>query len=273
MGIHGPLGAQVDYPERYDPSVLYPIERGEGRKRLGIAGDVHFHGVDIWNAFELSWLDRRGKPHVAVGEFHFPALSPCIVESKSFKLYLNSFNQTAFDSVSAVQEVLEQDLSRACGAAVRVILHRPDQWASNLCPTEMVGQCLDGLDIDIRDYEPSAALLCCDSGVVATQQYYSHLLRSRCPVTGQPDWASVSIACRGPKIDAASLLRYLVSFRQQNDFHEQCVEQIFCDIQRACRPETLTVYARYLRRGGLDINPWRGTGAPPEKLNYRVFRQ
>ncbi len=273
MGTHGPLGAQVDYPEHYDPTVLHPIARSEGRQRLGIDGATHFYGVDVWNAFELSWLDHRGKPHVAVGEFHFPAASPFIVESKSFKLYLNSFNQTAFDSEQAVLSALTEDLSQACGAEVKVILHRPEHWDKTLCPESMEGQCLDSLDIDISDYQPSAQLLRCDEGEVVDQQYYSHLLRSRCPVTGQPDWASVSIRCRGPKIDEASLLRYLVSFRQQNDFHEQCVEQIFCDIQRACHTETLTVFARYLRRGGLDINPWRGSSEPAESLNPRAFRQ
>lgn len=274
MTIHGPLGAHVDYPEHYDASVLHPITREEGRERLGVAGDLPFSGVDIWNAYELSWLNPRGLPQVACGEFHFPAQSPYIVESKSFKLYLNSFNQTAFSSPRQVKERLEQDLSEACGAAVQVYLHLPASWATALAPQPMSGLCLDQLEIAVDTYQPSSSLLGYCREDVVEQQYYSHLLRSRCPVTGQPDWASISISCRAPKLDEEGLLRYLVSFRQQNDFHEQCVEQIFCDLQRACSPLELTVYARYLRRGGLDINPWRSTVAPPsEGLNTRGFRQ
>lgn len=273
MASHGPLGAQVDYPEHYDPSVLHPIARREGRERLGLGESPNFCGVDIWNAYELSWLDGRGKPHVGVAEFHFPAASPCIIESKSFKLYLNSYNQSAFASVDEVVSRLTADLSKACGADVAVFVYGPGQWSASLQPQEMPGRCIDEIDIEVTDYQPSAQLLACEAYVDDEQQYYSHLLRSRCPVTGQPDWASVSICCSGPKLDEGSLLRYLVSFRQQNDFHEQCVEQIFRDIRAACRPQSLTVYARYLRRGGLDINPWRSTEAVPERLNLRAFRQ
>lgn len=273
MTSHGPLGSQVDYPEQYAPEVLHPIPRVDGRSRLGLRGDLPFAGVDIWNAYEMSWLNEKGKPLVACGEFHFPADSPNIVESKSFKLYLNSFNQGRWASVDAVREALQRDLSSACGATVGVFLHRPEQWPSVLNMAPMTGVCLDELDIGMADYRPDAALLRCDADTSSGQRYYSHLLRSRCPVTGQPDWASISIACDGPTLDTASLLRYLVSFRQQDDFHEQCVEQIFCDIWRQCQPESLTVYARYLRRGGLDINPWRSNerGARPE--NSREFRQ
>ncbi|WP_372865411.1 NADPH-dependent 7-cyano-7-deazaguanine reductase QueF [Spongiibacter sp.] len=274
MNGHGPLGAQVDYPEYYDPSVLYPIARAEGRRRLGITGTLPFAGVDIWNAFEMSWLNTRGKPQVACGEFHFPASSPSIVESKSFKLYLNSFNQSRWSSPAEVQACLERDLSAACGAPVAVLLHLPESWPEALTIQPMAGHCLDDLDIDVASYQPSRELLSCRGSGLVEQSYYSHLLRSRCPVTGQPDWASISISCLGPQLDEVSLLRYLVSFRQQDDFHEQCVEQIFCDLQQACEPQQLTVYARYLRRGGLDINPWRSTQAQPSGgLNRRGFRQ
>ncbi len=273
MSLHGPLGSQVEYPEQYSPEVLHPIPRLDGRSRLNVQGDLPFVGVDIWNAYEMSWLNERGKPLVACGEFHFPADSPNIIESKSFKLYLNSFNQGRWASTDAVQKTLQNDLSAACGAPVTVVLHRPEAWSGGLGIDAMRGQCLDEQDIEMRDYQPDAALLACHDDRQLAQSYYSHLLRSRCPVTGQPDWASVHICCDGPKLDEAALLRYLVSFRQQNDFHEQCVEQIFCDIWRQCQPESLTVYARYLRRGGLDINPWRSSDPSAKPLNSREFRQ
>ena len=273
MSLHGPLGSQVDYPEHYSPEVLHPIPRNEGRARLGVQGELPFAGVDIWNAYEMSWLNERGKPLVACGEFHFPADSPNIVESKSFKLYLNSFNQGRWDSIDAVRDALHNDLSAVCGAPVAVFLHRPTAWPEVLGIDAMRGDCLDELDIEINDYQPEAGLLGCLDSRETEQKYYSHLLRSRCPVTGQPDWASIHISCDGPKLDEAALLRYLVSFRQQNDFHEQCVEQIFFDIWRQCHPESLTVYARYLRRGGLDINPWRSSDLSAKPLNSREFRQ
>lgn len=270
---HGPLGESVDYPDQYSPDLLHPIARQPGRERLGLTGARPFQGVDIWNAWELSWLNSRGKPEVAIGEFRFPADSPAIVESKSFKLYLNSFNQTKMVSEQALKACLEQDLAGACGSAVEVILHRPDSWARGFALSAEDGICLDELDIVPVDYQPNAGLLQAGPDAIVEEKLYSHLLRSRCPVTGQPDWASIYIHYRGNKLDHAGLLAYLISFRQQDDFHEQCVEQVFCDIHNHCRPEALTVYARYLRRGGLDINPWRSTDAELRPANPRAARQ
>jgi 7-cyano-7-deazaguanine reductase len=270
---HGPLGETVDYIDTYSPDLLHPIARQEGRDRLGLVAPLPFHGVDIWNAWELSWLNERGKPEVAIGEFRFPAESPNIVESKSFKLYLNSFNQSRMASTEVLQACLEKDLSAACGAPVVVTLYRPSEWTGTQGVTAPLGLCLDELDISPQDYEPNADLLTTVAGEVAEEVLYSHLLRSRCPVTGQPDWATVFIDYRGDRINREGLLAYLISFRLQNDFHEQCVEQVFRDILERCAPKSLTVCARYLRRGGLDINPWRSTNADEEAPNTRAARQ
>ena len=265
-----PLGKTSEYPEHYDAGLLFPIDRNESWKASGDdRSEIDFYGVDIWNGYEVSWLTAKGKPVVCVAEFRVPSDSPFLVESKSFKLYLNSFNQARFESASDVKAVMERDLSRAAGGPVTVDFH----GMNYVYPSAPDAHCIDDVDVDISTYTPSPDLLAVVSDSRFDGWICSHLLKSNCPVTGQPDWASVSIRCRGPKIDEASLLRYLVSFRQQNDFHEQCVEQIFCDIQRACHTETLTVFARYLRRGGLDINPWRGSSEPAEPLNPRAFRQ
>ncbi|MBD2859644.1 NADPH-dependent 7-cyano-7-deazaguanine reductase QueF [Spongiibacter sp. KMU-158] len=270
---HGPLGESVEYLDQYAPELLHPIARKAGRDQLGLSGELPFAGVDIWNAWELSWLNAKGKPEVAIGEFRFPADSPNIVESKSFKLYLNSFNQTRMASASALLATLKKDLSAACGAELEIVLHRPGQWPAEFAVAVDEGVCLDDLDIAPSDYQPNANLLNCEQEQAVSEQVYSHLLRSRCPVTGQPDWASIYISYSGSKIDHFGLLAYLISFRRQDDFHEQCVEQIFCDIQRQCAPESLTVYARYLRRGGLDINPWRSSNVNMSAANRRAARQ
>lgn len=265
-----PLGKAVGYERDYDPGLLYPIARSDGRARIGLGGAAPFTGCDIWNAWELSWLDARGKPMVAWGEFRVPADSPSIIESKSLKLYLNSLNQASFDSRQAVQKLIAQDLSRAAGGPVTVVLRASDDWPQTLAVPQ--GECLDGLDVTIRHYHPEPALLTLRSGVVAERRVFSRLLRSRCPVTGQPDWGGVDIRYRGREIDPAGLLAYIVSFRQHQDFHEQCVERMFLDIQRRCQPEQLTIHARYLRRGGLDINPYR-TSTSTEADNQRWFLQ
>lgn len=266
-----PLGRSVDYDSAYDPGLLFPIARAAGRARLGLDEPLPFHGWDLWNAYELSWLDALGKPRVAWGEFRFPAQSPAIVESKSFKLYLNSLNQQRFDNVDLVRDTLRRDLGAGVGADVEVAVHLPETW-SRFPIVEPEGRCLDELPLGISRYEPAPEYLRTISPAVVSRRLFSRLLRSRCPVTGQPDWGTVQIAYTGPEIDEAGLLAYIVSFRQHQDFHEQCVERMFADILERCAPHQLCVYARYLRRGGLDINPYRSTGAEPAP-NPRLFRQ
>jgi 7-cyano-7-deazaguanine reductase len=253
--------------------LLYPIPRQLKRSELGIAdGALPFVGEDLWNAYELSWLNAKGKPQVAVATFRVPADSPNLVESKSLKLYLNSFNQTSFADVAAVEAVLVGDLSAAAGAPVgvqiAVLTGRPQ--AAVGFPE---GVLLDDLDIACDRYQPAPELLATMAGGDVEETLYSHLLKSNCLVTGQPDWAMVVIRYRGRPIDRTGLLRYIVSFRNHNEFHEQCVERIFCDITRQCAPEALAVYARYTRRGGLDINPFRSSGEFPAPDNTREIRQ
>lgn len=264
-----PLGQDTRYVNTYDPAQLYPIERGLNWAHRGIERDtLPFVGEDIWNAYEVSWLNARGKPVVRLAEFRIPASSSHIIESKSFKLYLNSFNLSRFDSEANVVELMTRDLSAAAGGDVKVRLIDPDA----ALPIERFdGVCLDELDVEISHYQPEPELLTAGDEVVE-ERLYSHLLKSNCPVTGQPDWASIQIVYRGPQIDREGLLRYLVSYREHGDFHEQCVENIFMDIWQRCRPEALTVYARYLRRGGLDINPWRSSLAA-QAPNLRLNRQ
>lgn len=263
-----PLGRSVDYPREYDPTLLFPIPRAQGRAAIGIDAPLPFTGHDRWNAYELSWLDSRGKPHVATATFVVPADSPDLVESKSLKLYLNSFNSAVFDSYEEVRARIAGDLSAAAGAPVDV--------AFGLPPMERPGPSvlLDVIETGIACYgPPDAGLLALrgDAGEVE-ETLTSSLLKSNCPVTGQPDWARISIAYRGAPLDHASVLRYLVSFRDHCEFHEQCVERIFIDLQRLAAPSRLSVEARYTRRGGLDINPWRatpGSAAPPAGRDER----
>ncbi|GAA5001870.1 NADPH-dependent 7-cyano-7-deazaguanine reductase QueF [Pseudoluteimonas lycopersici] len=249
------LGRHVDYPREYDASLLFPIARSLGRDALGIRADaLPFAGFDRWHAYELSWLDARGKPRVATATFEVPADSPNLVESKSLKLYLNSFNASRFDGDDAVRDTIARDLSNAAGAPVSVAFGLPPLRDDDAAID------IDAQDIAIESYgPPDASLLASDASSDANETLSSALLKSNCPVTGQPDWASVRIAYRGPRIDRAGLLRYLVSFRDHAEFHEQCVERIFVDVLAHCRPHALSVEARYTRRGGLDINPWRAT--------------
>jgi len=255
---HGPLGRSVGYVEHYDAGLLFPIPRAPARAELGLGAALPFHGVDIWNAYELSWLDARGKPRVATGEFRVPASSPNLVESKSFKLFLNGCNQERFASIDALAERLRTDLSDAAGAAVGVALTPASRFGA-LAIAAADGESIDALDLDIDDYGPPRADHLASSGPVVEEALRSELLKSNCPVTGQPDWATLHVRYRGPRIDRAGLLRYIVSFRRHAGFHEQCVERIFVDLQRRCAPEWLEVHARYTRRGGLDINPWRAS--------------
>ncbi|HHM7919345.1 TPA: NADPH-dependent 7-cyano-7-deazaguanine reductase QueF [Pseudomonas aeruginosa] len=270
---HSPLGKTSEYVFSYTPSLLFPISRTAKWAELGLSAEtLPYRGVDIWNCYELSWLTPAGKPVVAIGEFSIPADSPNIIESKSFKLYLNSLNQSAFDSREALRAVLQKDLSAAAGAPVGVRLRSLDEVAEEGIG-RLPGRCIDELDIAVDGYEqPRPELLRCDAGRIVEEQLYSHLLKSNCPVTGQPDWGTLVVDYRGPALDPASLLAYLVSFRQHQDFHEQCVERIFLDLQRLLQPQALSVYARYVRRGGLDINPYRSL-AEVAPDNRRLVRQ
>ena len=256
--LHAPLGKETEYPERYDPSLLFAIARDAGRAHLSMQPHPAWHGADIWNAYELSWLNAKGKPQVALARFSFAADSTHIIESKSFKLYLNSLNQTALPDSDALLTALRQDLSTAANGQVNVTLFDAADFADQALG-ELDGTLLDTLDIDVSVYHPDPTLLRADASQSRHETLRSNLLKSNCPVTGQPDWGSLQIEYTGAAIDHASLLEYIVSYRGHNGFHEQCVEQIFCDIMQACAPQALTVYARYTRRGGLDINPWRST--------------
>ncbi len=252
------LGKSTAYRDIYDASLLQGVPRSLNRDPLGLKADsLPFHGGDIWTLYELSWLNARGLPQVAVGHVELDYTSVNLVESKSFKLYLNSFNQTRFDSWEAVQRTLERDLSVCAQGKVTVALYRIDELEGQPI-AHFHGTCIDEQDIEIDNYQFDTAWLeNAASGKVVEETLVSHLLKSNCLITHQPDWGSVQIQYRGAKIDREKLLRYLVSFRNHNEFHEQCVERIFNDILHFCQPETLSVYARYTRRGGLDINPWR----------------
>lgn len=264
-----PLGQSTGYVCEYDPSQLYPIPRAN--KWQQSYEQCPYAGVDIWNAYEVSWLNAKGLPRVAMAEFRIPAVSPNIIESKSFKLYLNSFNLTRFNDEAEVARRMEKDLSASAGAPVEVKIISVEQ-GDTLAAFE--AECIDDQDIEIRHYQPAPELLHADAKDRVEEALVSHLLKSNCPVTGQPDWASIEIRYQGPKIDRAGLLAYLVSYREHGDFHEQCVEQIFTDILERCEPESLSVYARYVRRGGLDINPYRQTlGQPLQVDNLRLARQ
>lgn len=267
-----PLGHQTQYVSVYDASQLFPISRAGSRVQLGIAETLPFQGCDIWTAYELSWLNAKGKPTVAVAEFAVPCSSPNIIESKSFKLYLNSFNQTRFQNLSEVKSILERDLSVAAGASVSVVL-QPLQQSNLLIDVNFDALCIDDLDIEVDRYHPDPATLHTEGEGSVSESLCSHLLKSNCPVTGQPDWASVFIQYKGRKINPESLLRYVISFREHQDFHEHCVERMFNDIVARCKPESLSVYARYTRRGGLDINPFRSTDADAVPMVGRLLRQ
>ena len=267
-----PLGKTQGYVDQHDPSLLYPIPRQAQREPLGIAADqaLPFVGEDVWTAYEVSWLLPGGRPVVRVAEFRIPAQSPHIIESKSFKLYLNSLNQT-HASQAQVQQWLETHLSEAAGAPVDVKLMHLDDWIERDIKRP-IGQCLDELEVDCDDLAAPQPALLSASGAVISERLYSHLLKSNCPVTGQPDWATVVIDYTGPKVNAEGLLRYIVSYRRHNDFHEHCVEKMFLDLQERCHPEHLSVQARYTRRGGLDINPWRST-SDQRAPDWRDVRQ
>lgn len=264
------LGKETRYSDFYDPSLLCPIPRVKARQSKDKA--LPFVGIDLWTAYELSWLNLDGLPQMAIVEFMIPCDSESIVESKSFKLYLNSFIQTQFASMEAIHSQLVNDLSAATGAVVNVVLYEIAEYQGIQPVSEPKGLCIDRQSLVIDTYSPDPTLLATESNKQVSETLYSHLLKTNCPVTDQPDWASIYIFYKGSKIDRAGLLKYIVSYRQHQDFHEQCVEQIFVDIMSACSPTELSVYARYLRRGGLDINPFRSNHCTHPPL-FRQVRQ
>jgi len=276
---HSQLGKAVAYIDQYDAGLLFPLPRATKRQEIGITGSLPFLGADLWTAFELSWLNSRGKPQVALAHITVPCESTHIVESKSFKLYLNSFNNTRFASADEVRERLRDDISAAiwhgaparATAGVRLLL--PEQFDAEPVH-ELDGLSIDRLDVECTLYQPAPELLqaALDEKPVE-ETLVSHLLKSNCLVTGQPDWGSVQIGYSGPQIHQEGLLQYIVSFRNHNEFHEQCVERIYTDIMARCKPTKLSVYARYTRRGGLDINPWRSSHPQLPPANVRTARQ
>jgi 7-cyano-7-deazaguanine reductase len=274
------LGKSSAYIDQYDPSLLFPLPRAPKREEIGLQGSqMPFFGADLWTAFELSWLNPRGKPQVALAHFTIPCETPNLIESKSFKLYLNSFNNTRLADAAEVQSRLRTDLAEALwrgsdqkgSIGVKIIgLDRFDQEMVQ----ELDGLLLDRLDVECTQYQPAPELLRANhEEAPVTETLVSHLLKSNCLVTGQPDWGSVQIRYSGAQIDQEGLLQYLVSFRNHNEFHEQCVERIFMDIWTRCRPIKLSVYARYTRRGGLDINPFRTSHPGALPGNVRSARQ
>lgn len=264
-----PLGKSTDYPERYDASLLFSMPRAPQRETLGLAGELPFRGFDLWTAYEITWLDPRGKPEIAVGRLRIPADSPRLVESKSLKLYLGSFAQERLAHRREIARTIEADLARACGAAVTIDL---EPVGVSPAVEALPGESLDELGIETDAYAPTPAFLVA-GGPRVEETLRTALFRSRCPVTAQPDYGDVMIRYRGPRIDRGGLLSYLVSYRRHATFHEACVESIFVDVLRRCAPSALTVYARFLRRGGIDINPFRSNfeTAPPERV--RTHRQ
>jgi 7-cyano-7-deazaguanine reductase len=273
------LGRPVHYTDQYDPSLLYPIARAGKREEIGIAGAPPFFGADLWTSYELSWLNARGKPQVAIGHFTIPCETPNIIESKSLKLYLGSFSGTVFASADAVRDRLRADLSEAvwrgapAPSTIGVRLLLPELFDQEPVH-ELDGLSLDRLDIECTQYTPAPELLKSAVDEQPVEEVLtSNLLKSNCLVTGQPDWGSIQIRYAGPQIEQGGLLRYLVSFRNHNEFHEQCVERIFMDLWRRCRPTRLAVYARYTRRGGLDINPLRTSHPMALPANVRTARQ
>jgi 7-cyano-7-deazaguanine reductase len=268
-----PLGRAVAVPSERAPEVLFGIPRAPARRALGIEAGLPFRGTDRWTAWEFSWLLPSGRPVVAVAQFDVPAASPSIVESKSLKLYLGSYSETRLRDADEAAALLRHDLGTVCGAEVGVRIVPQSAWGG-LGVRPWGGESLDGLDAQFDAGEPDARMLALERGAGEVEEtLHSDLLRSKCPVTGQPDWGSVQIAYRGPRIDRRSLLRYLVSYRRHSAFHEHCVERIWCDIARACAPAGLTVHARYLRRGGVEINPFRSSAAGEPSDYVRLPRQ
>ncbi|MGQ8366280.1 NADPH-dependent 7-cyano-7-deazaguanine reductase QueF [Glaciecola sp. 1036] len=266
------LGKAVDYPDAYSPDLLQAVPRQLSRDNIGLSDNaLPFTGEDVWNAYEISWLNLKGKPQVAILECHVPYDSPNLIESKSFKLYLNSFNQESFATYQDVLDLMQTDLSKCAGAQVRLVLVPVAEFTQQYIG-DLPGHVIDDLDVEISGSDILNEQLKSDENTIVNETLVSHLLKSNCLITNQPDWGSLCIRYQGPKIDQASLLKYVISFRQHNEFHEQCVERIFKDLLDHCRPTHLTVYARYTRRGGLDINPFR-SNFESTYPNVRLARQ
>ncbi|KTD82713.1 NADPH-dependent 7-cyano-7-deazaguanine reductase QueF [Legionella waltersii] len=268
------LGKTVIYDQDYNPSLLFPISRSGKRQEIGIdPQNIPFYGLDYWNHYEVSWLNSKGKPEVAIAEIAYDCSSPNIVESKSLKLYFNSFNNSRFASASEVKAIVQQDLEKAIASAVSVKLLMLDNSSTAHLDKNFKGECIDELDIECSIYTVHPEFLSVGTELVE-ETLYSNLLKSNCLVTNQPDWGSVQIQYKGNQINREGLLKYLVSFRNHNEFHEQCIERIYVDIMRYCKPVELTVYGRYTRRGGLDINPYRSSKSVGLKgINLRLVRQ
>ena len=267
------LGQKTEYASQYDRTLLQPVPRALNRGGLGITESQPFTiGADIWTAYEISWLNEKGLPQVAIANIYLDYQSLNLIESKSFKLYLNSFNQSKFADFNAVQSTMQRDLSECAQGEVKVRLNPTTFYDAQTIDT-LKGDCIDEQDIEITSYEFNADWLKDSvSDEIVEEHLVSHLLKSNCLITNQPDWGTLQIHYVGKKINREKLLRYIVSFRQHNEFHEQCVERIFCDLMHYAKPEKLTIYARYTRRGGLDINPFRSNFENlPE--NLRLARQ
>ncbi len=269
-----PLGRKTGYPNKYQPEALFAIARSESRQFLNFgqsAGELPFQGTDIWNAWDLTWLGRGNLPLVATLEIRIPASSPSLIESKSLKLYLGSFAMSQFDSPAVVGDTVTRDLTACLGEPVEVhIATVADTEVKKV--SRLPGTCLDAMAVSCGRWEVDAGLLKSDPKTVLQEDLHSHLLRSLCPVTTQPDIGSLAIHYRGPRIDHASLLQYIVSYREHNDFHEACIERMFVDILERCQPQKLSIYACYQRRGGIDINPFRSNFEELPR-NLRLWRQ
>jgi|TARA_B110000879_G_scaffold121907_1_gene161418 7-cyano-7-deazaguanine reductase len=268
-----PLGSHTEHPKKYQPDVLYPIPRWASRSLLDIDKKIRMFGLDHWQAYELSWLNSSGKPQVAIGEFYFNCESENIVESKSLKLYLNSLNQERYKNTETMRSVIEQDLSSVSHSEVKVTIHSLDE-THNESIGARAGRCIDHIDVELIAQQPDSELLNVVDADADDEVLYSDLFRSNCPVTGQPDWASIEIRYTGMKISESSLLKYLISFREHQSYHEDCAERIFRDIMLKCRPSELRVGMNFLRRGGLDINVYRSTApVTSDSVNSRLIRQ
>ena len=266
-----PLGRPAGHPDRYAPSLLYAVPRQPQRAALGLAARLPFTGVDVWTAYELTWLDAMGKPQVALATLEIPAESPSLVESKSMKLYLGSFAQTNFAGMTEVSAAIERDVSAVTGAKVGVTLRGPAAFDAQTI-RELAGESLDSLTVPCDTYDVEPGFLEA-GGERVEETVTTRLFRSVCPVTSQPDIASVQVAYRGPRLDREGLLRYLVSYRCHAGFHEHCVERIYVDVAARCGCEQLSVLARFTRRGGLDINPFRTNAGATAPANVRTARQ
>ncbi|MDP1604620.1 MAG: NADPH-dependent 7-cyano-7-deazaguanine reductase QueF [Legionella sp.] len=274
MANHSELGRQSDFDTTYNPNRLYPIARAPKREEINLdPATITFYGFDCWNHYEVSWLNPKGKPVVATAVITYDCHTPCIIESKSLKLYFNSLNNSVFADTKTVEQTVAKDIGSRIGGEVSVGITPLSEQERLEIAASFNGICLDDQDIDCAIYQVNPDFLETSSEIVE-EILFSELLKSNCLVTNQPDWGSVQIAYRGRKIDHAGLLRYIVSFRNHNEFHEQCIERIFADIMTRCQPESLTVYGRYTRRGGLDINPYRSTEPDfPKNNNVRLIRQ